>query len=193
MKKYILIIVILVVIVVALGLAYYFLRPEPEDNVPNGNNEEKPDYLVYADEKWDFEISYPTNWKEEKLQGEGLIAFEIKAPKEESGISEATFLVFAFNPSSGQVFEDEIQKTINQLEAKDSLIFSSKETISDANAYKLVYIYYDDFSGRNIKQQHYFIDKRESWYQILYTAKEEVFDKYVSDIEQMVGSFRVTK
>ena len=190
MKKYILIILIIVIIAAALGLVYYFLKPRPENGTSNGGDEKQPDYLVYADEKWNFEISYLTSWKEEKLQGEGLVAFEISVPEEEGHTS---LFVMAFNPSSEQVFEDEMQKSIEQLEAEGILISSSKEAMSGTNAYKLVYTYDDDFSGFKVKQQHYFIEGGEVWYQILYSAKEETFDKYLLEVEQMAETFRIIK
>jgi hypothetical protein len=193
MKKYILIILIIIIIAVALGLVYYFLKPRPENGTSNGGDEKKPDYLVYADEKWNFEINYLTGWKEEKLQGEGLLVFEISVLNEESGISEASLLVLAFNPSSSQVFEDEMKESIERLKAENALTSSSKETISGANAYKLVYAYDDNFSGFKVKQQHYFINGGEVWYQILYTAREEIFDKHLLEAEQMAETFRIIK
>lgn len=194
MKKYITIIIIIIIILIltVLGLFYYYSNKSNEEQEEQ-EEQEGPEYLVYTDEKWNFEINYLSNWEKENLGTDGLTVFAINAPKEESGNSEAGLLVVAFNPSSEQIFEEEMQTSIEQLQVAGILISSSKEMISNIEAYKLVYFYVDSFSGQNTKQAHYFIDGDNVWYQILYMATEERFDKYLSEAEQMVQNFKIIK
>ena len=196
MKKYITIIIIIIIIVIlaVLGLFYYYSKTGPENNssVTGDKEQEGLEFLVYTDEKWNFEINYLSNWEKENLGADGLTVFAINAPKEESGNSEAGLLVMAINPSSEQVFEEGMQVSIEQLQTAGILISSSKEMISGIDAYKLVYFYVDSFSGQNTKQAHYFFDGDNIWYQILYMATEESFDKYLSEAEQMVQTFKIT-
>ncbi|KPJ55102.1 hypothetical protein AMJ47_01085 [Parcubacteria bacterium DG_72] len=194
MKKYILIIVIIVIIVAVLGsIYYYYLRNKPPEDSSDKGEEQIPELIFYADEEWGFEFNYPADWEEQSLtQREGMVSFAINAPiEEESGGSAASFFILAFNPTEGQVFSVEMENSIEQVEAAGILISQSQRTIADSNALELAYV--DKPVDPESKQLHYFIDQGNTWYQLLYTAKQDKFDEYLPEIEKMIESFRITK
>ena len=192
-KKYILIIVIVVIIIITavLGLIYY-LRVEPE-NLPNNEEEQVLAPIFYADEEWGFEFSYPADWETRSLfQREGMTTFGIDSPVEDkSGGPAASFIVLAFNPGEEAVFNTEMERSIKDLEDTGILASQSQRTIAGFSAIELLYA--DDPENPTTEQLHYFIDGGDTWYQLLYAVKKEKFDEYLSEIEKMIESFKITK
>ena len=195
MKKYVFIILVIVIIVlIVVGLVFYFLIKKPgspaneEGQIPEG-----PAIISHSDEDWGFEINYPDNWTErDSLRREGMLSFAITAPIEDkSGGPAASFFVLAFNPEPGQVFDVVMENSIKQLQTAGILISSSKKTIAGYPAFELVYL--DMPENAENKQLHYFIAKGDTWYQLLYKAKQDKFDQYLPEVEKMIESFRITK
>ncbi len=194
MKKYILIIAIIVLVVVAVVLALvYYSRTEPESSSNNKEEEEIIETILYADEEWGFEFNYPADWETKSLfQREGMATFGIDAPIEDkSGGPAASFIIVAFRPGGNIVFNVEMERSIKDLEETGALISQSQRTIAGFSAIELVYT--DNPENPTTKQLHYFIDKGDIWYQIIYTAKQEKFNDYLARAEKMIESFKIAK
>jgi PsbP-like protein len=183
MKKYVFIALALVVLFVALGLGFifYFSRTVNKNNPAEEKQEE---FVYYENQEWGFGFSYPAEWqKQPTIQKEGITSFKVAVP-------EANFSILAFNPGPSQVFEEEIQNSVQQLQGAGLFISQSDAEIAGYNAEEIVY--FDNSAPQN-KQQRYFIDRGSIWYQIVYSATQEKFDQYLPQAEGMIASIKITK
>jgi hypothetical protein len=188
MKKYTIIILIIVAVLIIGGLALYFLIPKEEQPSSQGQGS-----VFYSDPDWGFELSYPADWQVQPLpQGETMVSFGVIAPeKNDSGDTVAKLFVLAFKPLSSQVFENEMQNSIQQLQSMNIFISQSESTIGGYPAKELIYL--DNPENPETKQLHYFIDRGDTWYQVLYAASSDKFDQYLPTAEDIIASFKITK
>jgi len=158
----------------------------------SGVIEEGNDYTVYSNDDWGFKFRYSEDWNlEYEKESETNLAVAFNSPlRGGSTKSNAGLLIVAYIPEKGQIFSQESQKHINQLEANQILIVYSEEVVSRRNSYKAIYV--DSPSDPKTRQLHYFVDGGDIWYQILYMAEQEVYNDYLEIVEEMVNSFEIT-
>lgn len=161
-----------------------------DSNDPGGETEES--YTTYSNEKWKLEFKHPEEWYLEFENDSDIgLTLALNAPKSaDAEESNAGFLVVAYVPEKEQVFNQEIEKSISQLEASQILIAQSEKTIAGRNGYELIYV--DNPSTPKTKQLHYFIDGGDVWYQLLYMAEVDSYENWLEEVRGMVNSFKIT-
>ncbi len=190
--KKIIFLTLLVVILVLVGI-FLFKNEEVDESKLSLNSKEEvdlyADYEEYKKSDWGFEVKYPKDWEQKKIDenGENLsIAFF--SPKEDNlDVFIENVIVFA-SKAEGQDFDELMGEGIKEM-AEDpvkELIENRKTSISGYPAYVLEYLV-TDYATKS-KYLHYFINAGERWYQILYTARIDTYDDHFKTVEKIINS-----
>jgi len=155
---------------------------------------EDENYSLYENKSWGFEIKYPDDWEKEVIANEynGMaVGFLSPLENDEDNFQE-NIVVIAAEPNPDD-FDELMEEAIESLRDYEygELIDSSEKTISSYPGYELIYT--DSYSGEIKKQLHCFINASDVWYQILYTADENKFIKYLARAKTVINSFKIIK
>jgi len=155
--------------------------------------EEENGYIVYSNESWNFEFKYSEDWDLEfEEESDVNLAFALNSPRQDDSIeASAGFLIVAYIPEEGKIFNEEVQKSIDQLKVGQVLIDYSEKSLAGRYAYEVIYS--DSPSDPKTKQLHYFVDGGDIWYQLLYMAKQDIYNNHLGTIEDMINSFKIIK
>ncbi len=185
-------------LLIALVLTGAMCEEEERRRKKDDEDEEEKlkDYTLYENEKWDFKIYYPKDWGKEIIsdEPEGVaVVFTASAESPEDHFLEGVAVV-ASVADPYQDFDELMAEIINEIQKSEygELVNYSEEIIGGYPGYKLIYkeTYYEE----ETKYLHYFVDGGGTWYQIIYGAENEVkYNKYLEQVEIMIGSFEITK
>ena len=171
-------------------------RRRKKEKDDEDEEEELKDYILYENEEWNFKIYYPKDWGKEIVfdEPEGVgVAFTAPAESPDDYFLEGVAMI-ASVADPYEDFDELIAEIISEIEGDEywELVDYSIEMIGGYLGYKIIYmeIYYTE----ETKHLHYFVDGGDTWYQILYSAEgEDKYDKYLEQVETMIGTFEVTK
>ncbi len=157
--------------------------------------EELKDYTLYKNEKWNFKIYYPDDWGKEIISDESegvVVGFTAPAEGPEDYFLEGVAVV-ASTADPYEDFDELMAEIISEIEEDEywEMVDYSRETIGGYPGYKMIYteLYY----AEEIKYLHYFVDRNDTWYQVIYVAEgDEKYNKYLEKVEIMINSFEIT-
>jgi len=158
--------------------------------------EELKDYTLYENEKWNFKIYYPKDWGKEIISDEPegtAVGFTAPAESPEDFFLEGIAVV-ASVADPYEDFDELIVEIVNGIEESEygELVDYSEEIIGGYPSYKMIYV--ETYYAEETKYLHYFVNGGDIWYQIIYVAGgEDKYDKYLEQVEIMIGTFEVTK
>ena len=150
-------------------------------------------YLTYQNQKWDFEIKYPKDWKkEEEDQGDNGFSVTLVTPQEgPDDMTSENVIVFASSPEP-EDFDELMALVIEEFpqDPNAELFDYSRIMISGYPSYKLDYTYGDYHTGK-LRHQHYFINTGDIWYQVLFTTLESTYSDYSEQFEIIINSLKL--
>lgn len=169
-------------------------RKKDEDEEDEEEDKLK-DYTLYENEKWNFKIYYPNDWEKEVLseEADGIMLGFLSPQENEEDYFAENVIVLAFKPELGADFSELVLQSINDLQEDPymNLVSSSQEMISGYPCYKIIYT--ETWDSDNLQYLHYLINANDTWYQILYTAEQATYSKFLEQVETMIDSFEILK
>ncbi len=161
---------------------------EEERRKSKDKDEEEEKYLIYENEKWEFEIKYPEDWKKEE-DDYGFDEFAVvftTPPEDENDTVKENVVVYA-STAQPDDFDELMADLIADLSGDSyvALLNYSKVMVSGYPGYKASYTY------EELQYLHYFINAGDTWYQVLYVALESTYSKYLDQVETMIDSIDI--
>ncbi|MBU2102751.1 MAG: PsbP-related protein [Candidatus Omnitrophota bacterium] len=133
---------------------------------------------------FNYTIEYPQNWQATDMYGFAVIA----APEQNKEKVLVTVADLSKKPMSLEEFAN-VWLKITSLEMQNFQIIDKGETtIGDKKA--LFYIYTGEKEGIKLKCKRYTFSEKTNIYELTYEARDEHFDKYFNDAENIIKSIK---
>jgi hypothetical protein len=160
---------------------------------PAANDQENTGFKKYESSSQGFEMKYPSEWEieEDPSVSVAVMLFSGLEGEDDTFVENANVVVQDL-AGTGITLDDYTSLNLEQL---DTVITGYEEvsqgpaTLSGNDAHRLVYT---GIQGKlNLKFMQVWTIKDEKAYIFTYVASEDKYDKYLSDVEKMVESFKI--
>jgi len=162
-----------------------------DGNTDTGKNS-TDNFLIYSNEEYSFKLSYPKEWTKYDDAMGTLVAFVAPKDGENDPFSENINVVVQDLSSQTVTLDQYVQASeeeIKQYISNADIISSKKTKLGENNAYKLV------FSGEQgiyrIKWMQIYVVKNNFAYVFTFTAEDSQYDKYISQVEEIMNSIEL--
>lgn len=163
----------------------------------NSQSLELTNWKIYRNEKYRFEIHYPSNWTRQEQEPFGTLALIFVAflsPQESASDMFLENINITVQDLSNQpmTLDEYTNLSINQMSqyiTDFNIIDSSVTTLVGNPAHKIVYTGKE--GQNNLKWMQIWTIKDNKAYVITYTAKIDTYSNFLGTIQQMINSFKL--
>jgi hypothetical protein len=145
--------------------------------------------LAYTNQKNNFSIDQPSGWTVDETIDYGLVVVAFLGPREESFTVNVQIQVedLPEETTLNQYVEATLNKTPGTV-SNFTLVSEAPRIIDNIEAHELVYTF--DYSGSyHIKVKQVVIVKNDKAFNIVYTALQTTYDKYLAAFDSSVETF----
>ncbi|KXB04228.1 hypothetical protein AKJ49_02305 [candidate division MSBL1 archaeon SCGC-AAA382A03] len=175
--------VVVAIIVAVIGVGVFFIIEE----YPRQSEEGQKNFLIFKNEKYDFSVSYPSNWTMDNMEYTGR-AYVMLNENTTEGNSNARVQIIAGRLDYPSL--DNLKNTIsNQIENNENLESGGIKEI-DVDGANAIDIAYEQTTSNGIGQGRMIFFKRDNLdYAISAYVDENHYEQFKTDIESIVDKF----
>jgi len=166
-----------------------------EDNSSSKKKKKVDIYEEYSSAEnvdWGFEVKYPDDWEQKVLGNDATgytIAF-LSPPSDESDIYSENVIVYA-SLAQPQDFDEIMQQGIAEMTNSSEVNLLSYKKIFLAGKPTYVMEYSTTSNSVDFRYRHYFVNAGKNWYQVLYTAEINEYEKSLDIAESIINSLTI--